>query len=106
MSATEPAPQGTPQAASGNGQHDAPAPHAERAPHEPAAQEARAEPSAQVTREFHAEPREPGPAHESLPVAHFEPSPRAETGNPPNTPYVVWSSAPAQKDTGNRGPEE
>jgi ribonuclease E len=106
MSATEPAPQGTPQAASGNGQHDAPAPHAERAPHEPAAQEARAEPSAQVTREFHAEPREPGPAHESLPVAHFEPSPRAETGNPPNKPYVVWSSAPAQKDTGNRGPEE
>ena len=40
------------------------------------------------------------------PIAHFEPSPRPEAGNPPNKPYVVWSSTPSQKDSGDRGPEE
>jgi len=57
-------------------------------------------------REYHAEPREPGPAHESAPIAHFEPSAKPEPSGTQTKPYVVWSSAPTQKDGGNRGPEE
>jgi ribonuclease E len=107
MTAADPASVSAPGAASGNGHHqqDAPAPHAEHAAHEPAAVESRSE-AGQVTRESHAEPREPAPAHESVPIAHFEPSPRPETGGTPNKPYVVWSSAPTPKDAGNRGSEE
>jgi hypothetical protein len=41
-----------------------------------------------------------------VPLGHFEPTPRPEPGNAPNKPYVVWSSAPSQKDAGDRGPEE
>ena len=56
-------------------------------------------------REYHAEPRDSGPAHDSAPLAHFEPTPRPE-GSPENKPYVVWSSAPAEKPAGTRGPDE
>jgi ribonuclease E len=51
-------------------------------------------------REFHAEPSEPAARHE--PIAHFEPTPKADA---PNKPYVVWSSAPPEKST-ERGTEE
>jgi ribonuclease E len=58
-------------------------------------------------REYHAEPREgtprEGTPHEAAPLAHFEPSPKPESGQ--NKPYVVWSSAPP-KESGGRGPEE
>ena len=95
--------------ASGNGQHDLPSPSAEHEVHEPAA-EPRPEAREPAAREYHAEPpapREPGtPPHESAPLAHFEPGPRPEPSGAPNKPYVVWSSAPPPKDTGNRGPEE
>ena len=57
--------------------------------------------------EYRSEPREPATPHESVPVGHFEPTPRPEPGNAPNKPYVVWSSTPSQKDAGDRGgPEE
>jgi ribonuclease E len=96
-------------AASGNGHHDTPKPQTERETQEPSARELRpepAEPAEAAGREYHAEPREPGPAHESVPIAHFEPTPKPDAGGPPNKPYVVWSSAPSQKDTGGRGSEE
>jgi ribonuclease E len=93
-------------AASGNGHQDAPAPHTEREAPEPAAPEARPEPAEPAAREYRAEPRAPGPAHESVPLAHFEPTPKPEVGGTASKPYVVWSSAPSQKDTGGRGPEE
>ncbi len=53
-------------------------------------------------REYHAEPRDPGPVHE---VAHFEPAPRPE-GAAENKPYVVWSSAPSSDHPAGRTPEE
>jgi len=55
-------------------------------------------------REYHAEPRDSGPAHE--PLAHFEPAPRPEGAAENKQPYVVWSSAPAEKPAGSRGPDE
>jgi len=54
-------------------------------------------------REYHAEPRESA-VHEAAPLAHFEPSPKPESGQ--NKPYVVWSSAPPKDSGGGRGPEE
>ena len=57
-------------------------------------------------REYHAQPREAGPAHEPAPLAHFEPSPRPEGAAAEDKPYVVWSSAPVDKAPGDRGPEE
>jgi ribonuclease E len=90
---------------SGNGQHDMANPPAEREVHEPAP-ESRPEAPEPAAREYRAEPRESGSAPETVPLAHFEPSPRPEPSGAPNKPYVVWSSAPPQKDTGNRGPEE
>ncbi len=57
-------------------------------------------------REYHAEPRDSGPAHDSAPLAHFEPAPRPEGGSENKQPYVVWSSAPAEKPAGSRGPDE
>jgi hypothetical protein len=54
-------------------------------------------------REYHAEQREAAPAHEPAPLAHFEPTPKPDPGKP----YVVWSSAPPQKEPGGTGgPEE
>jgi ribonuclease E len=94
------------EATPGNGQQDAPAPQAEREATEPAARESRPEAGEPAAREFHAEPRTSGGSQESVPLAHFEPSPRPEAGTTPNKPYVVWSSTPSQKDTGPRGSEE
>jgi ribonuclease E len=79
----------------GNGSHEAPAGAPER--------ESRA---ATPVREYHAEPRETGPAHEPTPLAHFEPSPRPEGAAADTKPYVVWTSAPVEKVPGGRGPEE
>ncbi len=56
----------------------------------------------EAPREYHAEPRDSGPAHE---VAHFEPAPRPE-GPTENKPYVVWSSAPSADHGTGRPPEE
>ena len=84
MAATAP----VPGAAGGNGSNDSVAGPPERGP---------------PVREYHAEPREAGTAHEAAPLAHFEPAPKPETGQ--NKPYVVWSSVP-QRDTESRGPEE
>jgi ribonuclease E len=69
------------------GAHEAPA--AERLP---------------APREYHAEPHAnpEGAGREPAPIAHFEPAPKSEQSKP----YVVWSSAPPQKDAGPRGPEE
>jgi hypothetical protein len=94
------------EATPGNGQHDAPAPQAEREAPEPAVRESRPEAAEPAAREFHAEPHASGGSHESVPIAHFEPSPRPEAGRTQNKPYVVWSSTPSQKDTGSRGSEE
>jgi ribonuclease E len=103
--------------ASGNGQENMPAQHAAGEAPAPA-QVVRPDVPERVERDFHAEPREPGSSHEpsssrepgssheSVPLAHYEPSPKPEPGSAPNKPYVVWSSAPSQKDAGNRGPEE
>ncbi|MBV8144884.1 MAG: Rne/Rng family ribonuclease, partial [Gammaproteobacteria bacterium] len=91
----------------GNGHHERAEPHVERPVQEPT-RESRPIPP-EPPREYHAEPREPrepGPAHESLPIAHFEPSPKTEPASTSNKPYVVWSSAPPQKESGGRGPEE
>jgi ribonuclease E len=74
---------------SGNGTHES---HAHES-HESAA-----------PREYHVEGREPSTPHE--PIAHFEPSPKPDTGAAPSKPYVVWSSAPTPKESGSRGPEE
>jgi len=90
---------------SGNGQHDKPAPRAEHESHEPA-RESQPQAAEPAVREFHAESGEPGGSHESVPIAHFEPTPRPEAGSTPNKPYVVWSSTPSHKDSGSRGPEE
>jgi hypothetical protein len=88
-----------PEAVSGNGRHETPAPRAEHeAPHAE-------RPSEAEQRGYHAEPREAGPAHEATPIAHFEPSPRPEPSGG-GKPYVVWSSTPAPKDEGSHGPEE
>jgi hypothetical protein len=77
-------------AGSGNGSHESAAAAAapEREP---------------PVREHHGEAREAGTAHEAAPLAHFEPTPKAESGQ--NKPYVVWSSAPP-KEPGGREPEE
>jgi len=91
--------------ASGNGQEDMPEQHA-AGETPPPAQVVRPDVPERVERDFHPEPRESGPSHESVPIAHYEPSPKPEPGSAPNKPYVVWSSAPSQKDAGNRGPEE
>jgi len=111
--AESPAPHVPAAAGAGNGQHDAPTPDTERAAsqgereaHAPAPRESRPEPSEPATREYHGEPRESAASHESVPIAHFEPSPRPETSGAPAKPYVVWSSTPSQKDAGSRGPEE
>ena len=65
------------------------------------------EPRESPPREFHAEPAaESSAPREPAPVAHFEPTPKPE-GSQGGKPYVVWSSAPPQKDSGGgRGPEE
>jgi len=91
--------------ASGNGEHDMPNPPADPAAQEPA-RERRPEAAEPVAHEYRSEPREPATPHESVPLGHFEPTPRPEPGNASNKPYVVWSSAPSQKDAGDRGPEE
>jgi hypothetical protein len=83
-------------AESGNGSY-------ESAPPPPVSERESAPP-----REFHAEPRTPheSSAREGAPLAHFEPAPKPE-GSGQNKPYVVWSSAPPQGDTGgSRGSEE
>jgi len=49
--------------------------------------------------EYHAEPRERG-THEAPVLAHFEPPPKHDESKP----YVVWSSAPSDRDSGP--PEE
>jgi ribonuclease E len=90
------------EAASGNGRHDTPPAQTEQGAREPAQDYRPPEPPA---REYHAGPAESGPAHEGAPIAHFEPSPKPEQSSA-GKPYVVWSSAPAEKDGGNRGPEE
>ncbi|HEY2339163.1 MAG TPA: ribonuclease E/G, partial [Steroidobacteraceae bacterium] len=92
-------------AASGNGEHDMPNPPSDHEAQEPA-RERRPEPAAPAAHESRSEPREPATPHESVPLGHFEPTPRPEPGNAPNKPYVVWTSAPSQKDAGDRGPEE
>jgi ribonuclease E len=92
-------------ASSGNGHHDSPAAQAEREAHERAAPQSRPESAQSAAHESHAEPRESGGSHESVPIAHFEPSPRPESGTTSNKPYVVWSSTP-EKDSGPRGPDE
>jgi ribonuclease E len=87
---------------SGNGAHEAPAPRDDRPPREERA------PQESAPREFHSEPRDSGTGHDSVPVAHFEPPAKPESGGQGNKPYVVWSSAPT-KDAGGgggRGPEE
>jgi hypothetical protein len=73
--------------------------------HEPQA-ESRSEAPEPTAREYHAESREPGPQQDATPIAHFEPTSKPETSGSQSKPYVVWSSAPPQKDGGNRGPEE
>ncbi|HTC15627.1 MAG TPA: Rne/Rng family ribonuclease [Steroidobacteraceae bacterium] len=78
---------------SGNGAHEAPA----------AAPAVGREPPAAL--EYHAEPHA-APAREPAPLAHFEPTPKPEGSGQQNKPYVVWSSAPPQKDAGPQGPEE
>ncbi len=72
----------------GNGSHES-APSAER---EPA-----------PAREYHSEPRETS-SQTHLPLAHFEPAPRAEPAGE-SKPYVVWSSAPVDKGPANRDQE-
>jgi len=79
-------------AASGNGSH---------APSAPAPEP---EPRNTDTREYHAEGHQPADSHE--PIAHFEPSAKPDAGSAQSKPYVVWSSAPSQKESGERGPEE
>ena len=91
--------------ASGNGEENIPAQHAAAEAPAPA-QAVRPDVPERVERDFHAEPRESGTSHESVPIAHYEPSPKPEPGSAPNKPYVVWSSAPSQKDAADRGPEE
>jgi ribonuclease E len=86
----------------GNGVHDSSPAERDRE-HPPREAPPMREPAPQ--REFHAEPRDaaPAPAHESVPLAHFEPTPKPDPGKP----YVVWSSAPPQKEPGGTsGPEE
>ena len=60
-------------------------------------------------REYHTEP-----APREAPLAHFEPTPKPDTGAAPSKPYVVWSSTPSPGDGdggaagggGGRGSEE
>jgi ribonuclease E len=104
---TPTAAQGSEVMSSGNGSHESTATPAapaagELTPRELTPRELT--PREPTAREFHAEPREAGPAHEHTPIAHFEPAPRPEAGD--NKPYVVWSSAPPKDTTGDRGPEE
>jgi ribonuclease E len=69
----------------------------------PARDEARPPPDdgngARPSEDAHAEPRES--------VAHFEPAAPAAAPGQPARPFVVWSSAPTDKSTGeDRGPQE
>ena len=64
-----------------------------REPHEPSG-----------PREYHTASRDTAAAHEATPIAHFEPTPKPESGQ--SKPYVVWSSAPTPKDTGRSDSEE
>jgi len=114
----------TPEASSGNGWHGSPAPTHERDPRERgepgnphASDEPRASTDSSASREpresaerpvrqYHTESAEPAAAHEPTPLAHFEPQPKVEPGATQSKPYVVWSSAPSQKEPGGRGPEE
>jgi ribonuclease E len=80
----------------GNGSPSRPEAAAHPAPQENAPRE-QAEP-----RDTHA----PLTPHEPVRVGHFEPPPKPEQSPQGNKPFVVWSSAPPQKDTGGRGPEE
>jgi hypothetical protein len=86
---------GSPGADSGsfdnNGSQEGTAPQAER---EPA-----------PAREYHSEPRESSSSQTPLPLAHFEPAPRVEPAGGEAKPYVVWSSAPADKGPGNHDQE-
>jgi ribonuclease E len=77
----------------GNGSHEGSARPPEDAPHE-----------STPPREYHAEGRESNTPPE--PIAHFEPSPKPDAAATSGKPYVVWSSAPPQKESGSRGPEE
>jgi hypothetical protein len=54
-------------------------------------------------RDYHAEPRESSQTH--LPLAHFEPTPRPEPAGGEVKPYVVWSSAPTDRDPGRSDQE-
>ena len=74
-----------------NGSDEAPQHAPEREPRAPA-----------PAREYHAEPRESAAAG-AAPLAHFEPTPRHESAAPEDKPYVVWSSAPAEKPPGATG---
>jgi len=76
----------------------------------PEPQESHTSREARVPREAPAR-QEPPPRHEepAAPPAHFEPSPPTESNAPRESkPYVVWSSAPADRapSGGGRGPEE
>jgi ribonuclease E len=99
----------------------APAPGQEGGPSEPASvppsngsYEHHDEPAAAREPSARPEPREPREVpvrHEepAAPLAHFEPSPPIESNAPRETkPYVVWSSAPADRAAtgGSHGPEE
>jgi ribonuclease E len=103
--------EGTP-AAAGEGPASMPVAAAAATPDAPPENGANATPALAVReppepsspREYHAAPREAGAAHEATPIAHFEPTPKPESGQ--NKPYVVWSSAPAPKDTGRSDAEE
>jgi ribonuclease E len=71
--------------------------------HEGAAPQGEGEPA--PVREYHSEPRESSSSQTHLPLAHFEPAPRVEPAGGEAKPYVVWSSAPADKGPGNRDQE-
>jgi ribonuclease E len=76
-----------------NGSYEGSAPAAER---EPA-----------PVREYHSEPRDSSSSSSQahLPLAHFEPAPRVEPAGGEVKPYVVWSSAPADKGPAGRDQE-
>jgi ribonuclease E len=86
-------PAAAPEAAISENGANAPPASPAREPHEPSA-----------PREYHAAPRETAAGREATPIAHFEPTPKPETGQ--NKPYVVWSSAPSPKDAGRSDAEE
>src|SRR5262249_33103274 len=91
--------------ASGNGEHAMPNPPADHEAQEPA-RDRRPEAAEPAAPQFRSAPRQPATPRESGPLVPIQPTPRPEPGSAPNKPYVVWSSAPSQKDAGDRGPEE